>query len=574
MVALASAGLHAAPVLGKAAYARLSTLDAPVEARLGSSGVEAALRARDVARYLGIQSVDDVSAARAALVERARAARRSDRLELGRFLIHAATLDAFERGIPTEPRRAERAYEQRAARLAYELATGRGNGIVPLVSAVFGDLDYHGTGGSISDVLLTGGGSCEGLTHLLAAALHDSELSRYAYVRTWGGGPVGHLAPVYRVGGEGTDLLSGSTPIGGVELRADELVEVYARHHGLAPALDGPSSAGVGTSVERPTLARGYPPNADAYGGSVPLFAERAIASVRVERGDEVPVEDRARIAAASLDRVVGLSDDAQRDLSTCGVRSIVARPSRFHAWLDPAPIELEAEPIELDVEPALPLSTISALLRDAARLERRPPAAGVRGVAEAACLHETYRIAARHLAFARRPQLSLEASRRARASRELAEQRTAEIAWTDELREELFGLVYADSIAAIPAVADRLLEGAALTKLEAALPFESRWSDVVVALLDEPHAQARALTLVEAAPIRTRMSLAAVIAALHAAPSGSVQLPPESNVARAARALAHLARQPPRDLDDALRSAAEHGMPPSWIEELRGLRD
>lgn len=567
MVALASAGLHAAPALGKAAYVRLSTLDAPVEARLGARGVEAALRARDVARYLGIQSVDDVPAARAALVERARAARRSDRLELGRFLIHAATLDAFERGIVAEPLRAERAYEERAARLERELASGRGGSIVPIVSAVFGDLDYHGTGGSISDVLLTGGGSCEGLTHLLAAALHDSVLAPYAFVRTWGGGPVGHLAPVYRVGGEGTDLLSGSTPIGGVELRADELVEVYARHHGLAPALDGPSSAGVGTSGERPTLARGYPPNADAYGGSVPLFAERAIASVRVDRGEELPAEDRARIAAASLDRVVGLSDDAQRDLSTCGVRSIVARPTRFHAWLD-------AEPIELDVEPALPLSTISALLRDAARLERRPAAAGVRGVAEAACLHETYRIAARHLAFARRPQLSLEASRRARASRELAEQRTAEIAWTDALREELFGLVYADSITAIPAVADRLLEGAALTKPEALLPFESRWSEVVVALLDEPHTQARALTLVEATPIRTRISLAVTVASLPAAPSRSVQLPPESNVARAARALAQMAKQPPRDLEDSLRSAAEHGMPPSWIEELRGLRD
>ncbi|MBK8940829.1 MAG: hypothetical protein IPM79_25225 [Polyangiaceae bacterium] len=73
VVALASAGLHAAPALGKAAYVRLSTLDAPVEARLGARGVEAALRARDVARYLGIQSVDDVPAARAALVESARA---------------------------------------------------------------------------------------------------------------------------------------------------------------------------------------------------------------------------------------------------------------------------------------------------------------------------------------------------------------------------------------------------------------------------------------------------------------------------------------------------------------------
>jgi hypothetical protein len=34
------------------------------------------------------------------------------------------------------------------------------------------------------------------------------------------------------------------------------------------------------------------------------------------------------------------------------------------------------------------------------------------------------------------------------------------------------------------------------------------------------------------------------------------------------------MAKQPPRDLEDSLRSAAEHGMPPSWIEELRGLRD
>ena len=275
---LASIAIHAAFFGAPALSSRLSGARVrPAPAQKGRLAERAAALALPIT----------VAADRRELVERARAERVAGRLSLGAFLLRAGAIDAREDGRAFDETRARGLYEARLARLR----EASPDEVRDAIAAVFSDLHYLGrAGGSMGEALLARGGSCEPLSHLLAAALHDAGGAAHAYLRFYGGGSESgatHLAPVYRAGEEEHDLLAGAPARrGGSLFPAADLVEVYARVHGLSidPGAPGDmaSGGGDGESAEPPerearTLVDGYPANHDRFPGTTPLYADRAV---------------------------------------------------------------------------------------------------------------------------------------------------------------------------------------------------------------------------------------------------------------------------------------------------------
>jgi hypothetical protein len=266
-------------------------------------------RAGYAARVAPLVARVGVAMDRAALIARARAARRQGSLALGEFLLDANAIDARERGVDFDRARAGALY---AARLdALRAAAAK----VPLRAAVpeaFGDLHYFGRpGGLVGDALLEGGGSCEPLAQLLAAALFDAGHGAVTELRYYGGvGGIPHLTPVLITGKNAVDLLAGRDALpGGARFAADELVEIYARAHEPAEAPEIASGAGdsgplgdaAPAAAELASMADGYPPNHDRYPGTTPLYAGRAVpeegAIAAAEAGKIAPADQSADCA-------------------------------------------------------------------------------------------------------------------------------------------------------------------------------------------------------------------------------------------------------------------------------------
>jgi hypothetical protein len=119
-------------------------------------------------------------------------------VRLGEFLLAAQALDDREQHRPFDLSKARRLYAARLETL--RLALGR----LPMRDAIahsFADVRYHGRPvGRIGDVLVEGGGSCEPLSQLLAAIVHDSGDPAGAALRFYGGESdtgATHLAPIY-----------------------------------------------------------------------------------------------------------------------------------------------------------------------------------------------------------------------------------------------------------------------------------------------------------------------------------------------------------------------------------------
>lgn len=244
----------------------------------------AGLRARAEAAALSVT----IAVSRRDLVERARADGAAGALRLGEFMLAANAIDAREEGRPFDRQKARALYAERLAALREKGLPAR-----EAIPAVFGDLHYYGRpGGRMGDALLEGGGSCEPIAQLLAATLHDAGYPDQAQLRYYGGGEgITHLAPVWVEGASEHDLLTGGAAhVAGTRFSARDLVEIYARAHGLAePAPSGSAHgggderaapAGAADSEAAPpqsTLAKGYPPNHDRYPGAVPLYQSRAV---------------------------------------------------------------------------------------------------------------------------------------------------------------------------------------------------------------------------------------------------------------------------------------------------------
>lgn len=234
---------------------------------------------------------------RKALIDAAKVARANGTFRLGPFLLEANRIDADEDGQIFDYEEALSAYEKRLSELRAVL---REESVVAFAAPeVFSDLRYYGRpGGRMGDALLDGGGSCEQLAQLVVAAAYDIGRGRDVAFRAYGkAGPdgAGHLAPIAKHEGVEFDLMTGAPAArGGVRVAPDELIEVYARVHGLEPMLEGGAVKNGATSdkfgaelpkrtlsanlePDRKSLAAGFPPNDDAFPGSLPLYAERAL---------------------------------------------------------------------------------------------------------------------------------------------------------------------------------------------------------------------------------------------------------------------------------------------------------
>lgn len=275
-----------------------------------------------------------VRALRRALIAEGRAARANGTLLLGRFILDANRIDADDEGQIFEYEEAVVRYEKRLAELRNALRAEQF--VVYAASSTFGDLRYYGRpGGRMGDALVDGGGSCEQVAQLVVAAAFDVGRGKEVSFRVYGKpgtDGVAHLAPISKHDGIDYDLMTGNPAVpGGTHVAPEELVEVYARVHGLAPPLDdgkGKELAGGGAGVDsgktdeanspnrepgRTSMASGFPSNNDGFPGSLPLYAEKAIrplgfgATIEGGMEDAELVIERARHCAYFI-RMASLS--------------------------------------------------------------------------------------------------------------------------------------------------------------------------------------------------------------------------------------------------------------------------
>lgn len=354
-----------------------------------------------------------VAELRAQHVASARLARDEGRLRLGRFLIVANALDAFEAGVALD---VETSVERYAARLAsLDPAIAR-LGVPGATAEVFGDLHYVGLpGGRMADLLATGSGSCEPLSHLLAASLHDLGHGARLRLRFWGA-PVGdatHLTPIWSDASGELDLVTQEPPTpGGASFPAEVLVEAYARTHGLAPGalgahaeLDAGEPAPRSDTVLR-SMTAGYPANHDRFEGGLPLWSDRAIRA-----RDGAP----SRAAAARADATP--SDPSAELAQICAFAVPLGSldPARVAAELghDRAAVELYRVPS---------ITTLERLSQNLIEVERlRPSFAGdrARRAVGLSCLAALYDHAALAFALANEPTIAARAAREAKLSSE-----------------------------------------------------------------------------------------------------------------------------------------------------------
>jgi hypothetical protein len=381
-----------------------------------------------------------IAADRRELVERARADRKAGTLRVGAFLLEAGAIDAREEGRVFDLEKARSLWEARLERLA-----GAAD-LAKAIPAVFGDLHYYGrTGRSMGDALIEGGGACEPIAHLVAAAIHDTGHPDRALLRFYGGGNDSgdtHLTAVLREGDRERDLLSGRpAQRTGALLDAADLVEVYARAHGLAPSrkeaarADQAEKRGSGGSApDAPlrvtTLAGGYPPNADRYPGSTPVYATRAVQEPGVAAGGTlkapvaVPPTDCAYfVRMAALDPPRVLIDGVPRDEGAFAGFAVELRRVPSSAQLDRA------------------FEVVDNVERDLEKSARSPTADRL---VELACLSAFYGEAATDFALASQHDLSRLASARKKRAVEEGEKLLAGVDWSAPAGKELLARLVA----------------------------------------------------------------------------------------------------------------------------------
>ena len=267
---LVSLGAHALFLAGFLAFARHT---APLEPSPPARSIAPAVLARAAAALAAARRTGERTSARAALVASARADRAAGHLALGPFLLEASRIDAEEAGIELDVALARERYAARVAALKVELAKKKTvKGAAP---AVFVDLKYYGKpGGLMASALVDGGGSCEQVAQVVAAAVFDAGRPAEIALRYYGGlmdDGVSHITPIAVERAEEHDLMTGAPAhLGGVRIEAPDLIEIYARAHGLAPKLPDPSGAsagrsagtgaGAGAGASGPSGARAPPP--------------------------------------------------------------------------------------------------------------------------------------------------------------------------------------------------------------------------------------------------------------------------------------------------------------------------
>lgn len=385
-------------------------------------------------RFRAARRAIELREERAAAVREARAGLAAGHLKLGAFLLETGRIDAEAGGIELDGALAGQRYAERLSALRAALA--KGDGVAAAVPKVFGDLKYHGRpGGLMASALVDGGGSCEQVTQLVAAAVYDAGRSGEIGLRLYGGvmaDGAAHVTPVAITKDGEIDLMTGLPPVpGGVRISAEELVEVYARAHGLAPPLraegsrtggqarapggDGAAGEARKDAPARPTLLAGFPKNDDRFPGSLPLYASRAIRDPARDpaiAGDAESNDLEAKHCAYFL-RIAMLSPPSI-EIVTGGASGIVSvEPRRV-----PPPLRLEREAV---------------LLRAAETAAQQPDAEPVDRLMSWACLAVLGDTAAVDLALAGEHALAAEAVEAGKRGRANGKTALGAIAWSGE---------------------------------------------------------------------------------------------------------------------------------------------
>ena len=430
------------------------------------------------------------------LVRQAREDRAAGRLRLGDFVVRAGAIDAREEGATVDAPTAKASFDAYRDALREALATAPPEEAVP---EVFADLRYTGTpGGRAVDALVKHEGSCEPLSQIVAAALHDAGLGDRAKLRFYGGAVEGvtHLAPTIESGGRDHDLMAGTAAApGGATFVASELVEVYARVHGLAPPLP---SVAAGTASGTPavtgasaepvpatrTLTSGFPANATRFTGTLPLFAEQAIATPRAPRAE---------------------SDDG--DLSGC--------PSLPAALLDPprlAVIPEAGEAAAVDLVRIPSRKDLALRSQNIAQLERARSAPKTKladRVAADACLAGLYDQVATGFSLTREPALAARAVAGGGGARADAKKALTELSGMPpkaRADEVLSALIALDGRAYVLLFLDGFDELA--LELAESAP-DAYWRvELVTGLLIAPRTRERAVALAERLPMSRQIDV------------------------------------------------------------------
>jgi hypothetical protein len=555
---LAHAALLGAPTI----RARFAAHDEPAPLLLQRAGY--------AARTAALVKRATVAMDRRALIDRARAARREGRLALGEFLLDANALDAREQGADFDRERAGALYAARARDLAAAISRRSARAAVP---EVFGDLHYYGrAGGRVGDALLEGGGSCEPLAQLLAAALFDAGHAAIVGLRYYGSaGAIPHLTPVLADGKAEIDLLTGRPALpGGARFAADELVEIYARAHEVGPntsAANGAGDAGAsGDDAPAPapaSMAEGYPPNQDRYPGTTPLYAGRA-------------VTEEGALAATSAGKMSAA--DQAVDCAFFVRLAVLDPPVIAIEEGDPAPsIELRRVPAAAQIDRTF--ARIAAVEQTLARPAAPAPPLDLEGADRLmafACLTALYDGAAMDLALTRAPEIARASVVKRNQAADAGAKLLASIDWATPVGAAISRRLaerYAGRIWLL------LVLAGGDTPVLASLADRDDWGRVnaLAALMMRPATRARALALAEKLPRRQQIEVLHEVFHAHdnlrpwssnyaLDPRGDGEIPRAYRVFRGvAWGLWEGARSPDEVLSNLRRDAAREHLDATW---------
>ncbi|MEW6035206.1 MAG: hypothetical protein AB1529_01205 [Candidatus Micrarchaeota archaeon] len=152
---------------------------------------------------------------------------RAGKIGMGEFILRANEIDSEAGNLPFDYAKSEKAYSERLNNIRMLLALG-----APLedaVPAVLKDMNYHGAGGILmGTALIEKGGSCEQMSHLIAALAADSD--HETSLRYYGPNSAGvsHITAIAKIGGREHDLMAGRDAVRkGSIFRAQELISMY-----------------------------------------------------------------------------------------------------------------------------------------------------------------------------------------------------------------------------------------------------------------------------------------------------------------------------------------------------------
>jgi hypothetical protein len=303
---------------------------------------------------------------RGMLITEARTQIRMGELELGEFILRANEIDAWEKREALDIRKARAVYRKNLE--SFNAALDEGTPILESLNESLGEPHYEGIpGGTMAEGLLSGGGSCEQLTHMIAAMLYDSGYEKWTFIRVYGAGKngYGHAAPIVEHKGQEYDMTTGSKALEkGVRIRADMLVELYAQANGLSETGSEGEARGIAGSSRSSGFI--YPHTEESFPGSAPLFSTKAM-------GGGIGTSDSSKMSLPSLPMRT-LNTSPMHELEEDAMRtSVLYRPSDksitvLSTGIEAAVQKLGAVPEDHYYERILRMGNLAGLYRRAER--------------------------------------------------------------------------------------------------------------------------------------------------------------------------------------------------------------